>query len=235
MYLSAEDWIFNERKLSLAREFFKNSYLTFIMMNPKMISKILNEYIYYMHKFFGMYQDEFRENYKAIKNRIAVCHVMDFYNIWYEMSDDINEDIKNCEEFYSVLFEYVYNVLEEKFYLGKKFNNEEKQLLIDRWKNGDDDMFFTVCRHKKIKIIFDRKKFNFSNFSKCMTEDDTFQHSVSIKKTKKIVEITIDNSDELLDYTEMWSLQTCGESLVLFSIDYYESTNKILHINALDF
>lgn len=215
-----------------AHTFLKNSYLNFIMIYPEILNRLLNEYVYHMHKFYNMYSDRVDMKRKKGKENdyFSAYHVMDFVNVMNRITVSLNDDRENSEDFYEYLLDFVDDNLGEKFYYGKKFNEDEIKILQNA--GYDCDIMGTRCFHKKIKIVFKKDEFDFDKFHE-FEDDESLVHNILIKFMKNKTIITIDNSDHNLNMTELWSIQSCSDNFMTLSIDYKKSTDNILYINAI--
>ena len=217
----------------LAYYFLKESHLNFIISCPNILSTVLNEYIFFMRKYYNMYLNRIKpeELKKPYSQDISEFHISNFNRIANRICIEHRDDKASCKEFYSQLLAFVDDNLNENFYYGKYFTDKEQNILIKAWR--DSDIYMAECHYKQIKIMFDEKDFDRHKFDELIKEDRLY-HDVDVitNKTKTKVIITIKNSTEDLLDLELWYIQSCGDIYMKLSIDYRKTTNKVLWLNA---
>jgi hypothetical protein len=211
--------------LSDAYNFLRDSQLNFIIMGTTTLSDTLDEYIFYMFRAYDMYMDRITEHDFNSENVFAE-HVSNFGKIM--RGDNINSKEKTLIiNFYDELINYADSILGSKYYLGKKFNEYETEL-IERTSFTRE--IKNKCTIKNILIYVPKEIFNKEEFIGYSFDYSHTKLIGIINETDSYYKIEFKNDNKNFYFCHIYDIKYCCKQIVSFDIDYELSSDTRLII-----
>lgn len=211
--------------LLCAYNFMYDCQLHHTKMTLAIFEDTLNEYLFYMHEYYALYDDRFKQSeiqYPQIN--VGIEHIQNFSTILNGKHIPSKEK-KLVTNFYDELLAHVDNTIGRKYYFGEGFSKEETDLM---YKVKYNRKLTTRCDIKNIIVRIPRDLFEADKYIKFL--EKATELSQKVFETDEYYEIEIDNLfDKSLFPSIYWIKMTCVEKPSL-RIDYKESTDERLVI-----
>lgn len=221
-----------------SNEYMKISYICYLMECLKLSDRILDEYIYWMNRRFGMYNSRIKNQIIENLEHISAFHINNFTYIVYDrifsskyavLKNDVDtENFNVIVDFYETMMDIIDKCIAEKYYYGRGINENEHQLIVDHICDlypGSD----MICYHDTI---------SFWIWKRCINDIDKYLQSLKkyfgkrmeiIFQDEHSILIEIDNKKGTLCFGDIWKiLSRCNHKALYFNISYDLTTTKKL-------
>ena len=211
-------------ELQQAYDFLRDSQLSSMAMDPLFLCSLLDEYIFVMNEKYNMFNE--RVINKELNNMTIINHVINFERL--VQGEEITDDEKNLIiNFYEELLNYIDGIINDKYCLGRKLNEQEKEIIA---KTSHYRKLTNICSMNNViayvpKGIFDKKLFDEYSLDYVHTK-----LSGSVCETENYDVIEFNNINNNFYFCHLCGIKYCCNEMVSFAVDYSLSSDDKLVI-----
>ena len=221
-------------------DFLRDSYLCYLMEVMKVTDVLLDEYIYWMNKRYGLYGNRItKENLEKDFDEYSVYHLNNFKYIindiaWsqkYEIlkNDVDNENFNKVQQFYETIISITDYAISGSYYYGRELTTENHEKIGDRicdlYPGGE-----ITCHHEVIRIWLNGTVVNdLGEFVNNITNYFSDRIEIEYAYENSMV-LNICNKEKVLCYGDLWEIiYFCNNKLIYFNVSYdFTDTKKLV-------
>lgn len=230
------------RKDHAINRYMEESYLLYISKSLGVLCRLLDEYIYWMHRGFDIYNTRIRQSDINQSTNYSMYHIKNFTKLIGEIMilEDTNKpnheiDVANKRvvfEFYRKILSTVDFVIGQKYYYGRSLTQEEYNnvtKLITRTGRSKPSM----CNYDLI-VFYISPRF-IDNFDALLQEFmRCFHHLMTYERINGALKVRVDNTDRILRIDDIWTiLSKCNNDAVYFNLFEVYNDRSIIVLDAI--
>lgn len=208
-------------------QFMRRCHIYYLNMHPGKLCRIINEYLFLMHKKYNLYGDRFaNREYNEIQE-YDPDHLTTFRKIIYadilEQEYEPDADFTEMLYFYNDLMKIADKILDRVFIYGDEFTLEQGYCLIDACVAKAEYIFLS---QKNIIITIPKKYFNLERYISI----NNFPGDLMYTNDENSVDIVMDNSLNKFGYVDVWNIKSSFRETLYCFVEWCATNDNILKI-----